>query len=137
MVSTIFPWQTRCAISELLELAVEQTRHAHGKDIAIRLLTGTASQFIYNDTVVRQLENALHVGCEVRVIIWNDVAHTAESSLWLRPLQTRYPNLVVKSSETREHGEEIPHFLIVGVQAYRMEVAHPYIDKYGPGRNEP
>src|SRR5688500_2947811 len=86
-IKTIFPWQTKLVIQELLALAAE-------KRSTIRLLTGTATEQIYDRAVRRAWESALDAGCEVRVLVW-DVELRPEGS-WLLDLADLHDDLDVK-----------------------------------------
>lgn len=120
-VTTLFPWQTRLVAEELLDFA-------HEKNLQVRILTGTACEHVYTGPVVDRLTNLLERGIQVRVLIWNDEEHG--HAPWLEALEREYESLEVKLTGTRAMGEEISHFMVVGDQAYRLEMAHPYYDRH-------
>ncbi len=118
-IANRYPWQTRCCHRELLGLA-ERDR------LNVRFCCGTGSEKFFNDEMITLLQRCADAKCKIEMVIWNsDTSQIAPGLLDL----ARKGAVTLVYSGTREMGEEIPHFLLVGDNAYRVEAPHPY---FGP-----
>ena len=116
-ISNRFPWQTRLAVLELL-------KHASAESESVRIISGSATEQFYGADVCDSLESCLKTGADVSLIIWDTVDRPCAT---LQSLQSRFSNFHVVCSGTREAGEVVSHFLVVGSAAYRLEAPHPYL----------
>jgi hypothetical protein len=119
-IANCYPWQTRLATLELLEMAKRDSSE-------VRILTGTATEDFYCNEVTNRLEECLVEDCVVKVMVWNESERLAGRTL--RNLHDRHPGLFqLEYAGTRNRGAEIPHFLLVDESAYRVEHPHEYFE---------
>lgn len=128
-IITAFPWETKLSIRELLKFARE-------KRLEIRLLTGCATEEIYDSEVREKIQDALDAECRIRVLAWTD--RLGKKAQWLEEFRSRQRNpLELKTSGTTEHANSIPHFLLVGTQAYRLESPHIHLEELVVSDDDP
>jgi len=122
-VTNRHPWQTRLAILELLDLAETEAK-LHGPQ-DIRILSGAFPGHFYNEQILDRLQAALEYGCRARILVWDQPpeARNPEAELLL---QTYPRTFQISWSGTREDGENLWHFQLIGDTAYRVEAPHAY-----------
>ena len=81
------------------------------------------------------------IGGQIRILAWTDTLESPrkkEVKTLLCLAEAGGNNAVVtRVSGTREHGEKLSHFLLVGTKAYRYEAPHKYfsdedVDDFSP-----
>ena len=117
VIANRLQWQTRRAHDQLLWLA------ARGR-LDIRILCGTGSTQFFDGNMARCLCMCASAGCEITIIIWNDNTDQIAPGLMEMAADGR---VVLLLSGTRELGNKIHHFVLVGDRAYRVEAPHEYI----------
>ncbi|QDT57296.1 hypothetical protein Pan44_53640 [Caulifigura coniformis] len=115
-----FPWQTKVAFQELLQLAIDTQKRSRG--VVVRVLTGSFCSEVYGPPVAEKFEQFLAAGGDVRIIVWNDSYAKSE---WLIRSLERQGKLECRISGTTENGEKLSHLFVVGKDAYRLESPHP------------
>ena len=128
-IANRYPWQSRLAISNLFKYAEENK-------LPICMLTGTGGEHHFVHEVLESLKLALEKGCECRILIWQpDNSKTSDE---LMKLGSQFENLEIRFSGTSELGDQLAHFQVSGVDAYRLEAAHPEIENPSEvNKNEP
>jgi hypothetical protein len=119
-ITNRFPWQTRLAVQELLDLAAQMSAE-------VRIVTGSGSDKAYGGDLAKAMRQAIEKKCRFRILVWNDEQHPYGKTL--AELQNAYnTSLSIRMSGTRSTSGTIPHFLTVGDSAYRLEMPHPPYD---------
>lgn len=120
-----YPWHCQIAVEELLEYAVSAARKS---EVEIKLLTSSCTDFVYGtDEIMNKFATFLSKGGCMRVLVWSDKVD--DTGRKLLKLKDDYPGTFqFRLSGTRELGNELQHFLVVGETAYRLEAPHEAIE---------
>lgn len=121
-IANRFPWQTRLATRHLLEAAKERIE-------SIRILAGTGGPNFFTEEMISLLRNCADAGCAIRMLVWQPDLNTVASGI--KELYTE-GKLRLLPSGTKKFGATIPHFLLVGEDAYRQEAGHEEFDPAKP-----
>lgn len=115
VIGNRFPWQSRMASEKLLDVAAKRQE-------TVRMLSGGGPEGFYNDGFTVKLKACKDAGCPfIRVMVWQkDDANVSKA---LRALAGQGV-IELRVSGTDEFAERIPHFLLVGKNAYRQEATH-------------
>lgn len=118
-----FPWQSRIAMEELTQLAIENLKSSGTE--TIRILTSRFPWEVYGQVPLRSsLEEFLKLGGQVRVLIWTESLDRNEILLEALQSCAIENGLRYLVSGTEEGGEELHHMFVVGESAYRFEAPH-------------
>lgn len=122
-IANRYPWQSKMAMAELLSFA------ASLRAVDVRLITGTGEDYIYRGEVAGQFRAAAEVGCAIKILIC--LKPLAGSASVLKNLARDLPdNVELKTLPQGPSWEDLPHFLSVDEQAYRLETPHrPFKDR--------
>jgi hypothetical protein len=128
LIPNRYPWHSRVATGQLLEYA-HSKRQLTGESPEIRILTGSLPDFIYSDTDnYERLRSHIEIGGKVKIAVWDNKATSIGGSR-LRQLAENSDRLEIRFSGTVEEFPKLSHFLVVGDDAYRLEVPHPKVDQ--------
>ena len=120
------PWQAKCAVQALAECALEKQTAANeegGDPVTVLILTSSLPDYVYGGKASQILRDFRDAGGEIRVLVWNDTMRQLEDSFW-RSLRMGRASL--RLSGTKEFGDTLNHFCLVGSEAYRLEAPHQY-----------
>ncbi len=116
VIANRFPWQTKMAMSKLLNLAKRDK-------LPVRLLTGSCPESFYDESLISQIRDCKQAGCSsIRVLVWQESAKGISPSL---AALADTGEIELRVSGTNKFADKIPHFLLVGDRAFRQEAAHP------------
>ena len=117
VIANRFPWQTKMAIDKLLEVAVKR------RNAPIRLLTGGGPEGFYDERLAARFRTCKEHGSPfIRVLVWQKSAEGISQAL-LNLVADK--TIELRVSGTDQYADEVPHFLLIGDDAYRQEAAHP------------
>lgn len=115
LIANRFPWQTRMATKSLLD-------HARNSHEPVSILAGTGGQNFFDDEMARSLRNCADAGCEIRMLVWQPDESTIAPAV--KELRGQ-GKITLRLSGTKKFSTTLPHFLLVGEDAYRQEAGHP------------
>lgn len=122
-----YPWNARIAIDELAKFASSLQQRSSLPQY-VRIFTGTLSYSVYDDNWQKELLEFMNAGGHTRVLFWNSFNTVQGSLAKLSPAIRSHSKFAVRCSGSREIGERLNHFLVVGDQAFRNEAPHPYFE---------
>lgn len=115
VVANRFPWQSKMAFEKLLTIAKK-------KKANIRMLTGGGAEGFYDEQFGQRFRDCKKAGCaSIRVLVWQKTEKGISPSL-MALAQDGVIDLRI--SGTDEYADRVPHFLLVGEDAFRQEAAH-------------
>jgi hypothetical protein len=115
VIANRFPWQSRMAIEKLLDFALQHK-------LRVSILSGGGPEGFYDESLAKKLRECKSAGCQpIRILIWQK--DTADISPALMGL-SEAGAIDLRISGTDEFADRIPHFVLVGDQAFRQEAAH-------------
>jgi hypothetical protein len=120
-VANRFPWQGELAIRELLEAARAEQRS--GRPAEIFILTGSAPDRVYETDEPAVWQQIVAEGGIIKILVWGSNPRRCGSVL--RCLVDSRPSVEMRFSGTDVLSGQLPHFVLVDKQAYRLEAAHP------------
>ncbi len=129
VIANRYPWHCKLALTELLNDAIELQRESDSETpVIVRILTGTCNDHVYgNADAMEHFETFLHAGGQIRVLVWN---HSLDENCSVAKLRANFPGLKMKKSGTNVRGNELHHFVVVGMKSYRFEEPHLAVEAH-------
>ena len=115
VIANRFPWQARLATEKLLELAQAQK-------LPIRILSGRCHEGFYTTDFANRLQACKNNGCNIRVLVWQNSANCISPAL---VKLAEAGTIELRVSGTDQFESTVPHFFLVGENAFRQEAGHP------------
>lgn len=116
VVSNRFPWQSRMAFEKLLDVAKKNKS-------SIRILSGSCHEGYYKEDLVKKITECKQAGCpNIRILVWQKSPDSICPAL-LKLAEN--DTIELRISGTDDFADTVPHFLLVGENAFRQEAGHP------------
>lgn len=115
VVSNRFPWQSKMAFEKLLDVA-------KAKKEGIRILSGSCHEGYYKEDLVKKFTECKEAGCPfIRILVWQKTPDGICPDLIKLAVDD---TIDLRISGTDDYAATVPHFLLVGENAFRQEAGH-------------
>ena len=115
-----YPWHARIAIEKLLDEACKLAGEA-----PVRILCGSMPERFYNSTLINKMEECIKNGVNIKVVVWNRTeSYIGQSIQQIANKGESRDRLQIRIRHIDPTEFPIPHFTLVGENAYRCEEEH-------------
>ena len=102
----------------------EQGLAEESSSVRIRILTGSLPEKVYDRMWEQMIRQFLSQNGELQIIVWDTIlAPGLKNRL---EFLNEYSKAEVRYSGTRELGDKLNHFYVVGTRSFRKEAPHEY-----------
>lgn len=116
-----YPGHAKIANFQLFELAASLQKN--GKDTPVKIVTGSLPDHVFKPSSDGPVDAFLKAGGRIQVLIWCSPIENCGTCL--REKATEFKSQITfRAVEDSGEANEIPHFLLVGEEAYRIERPH-------------
>jgi hypothetical protein len=115
VVANRFPWQSKMAFEMLLSVAKRKKAH-------IRMLSGGGVEGFYDGQFAQRFRDCKDAGCpSIKLLVWQKNTKGISPAL----VQLAEEGIIeLRISGTDAFEDQVPHFLLIGEDAFRQEATH-------------